>query len=133
MLDFASNRVDPVEGAAEPFCFFHDLVDFCQDISELSVKLDERASALVAGLAGLDRRVANFARLVKQLGDFLFVTEQQLANRRAHLLMLRRIAPQDMFEEKQILFLYFFAAVEVGMGLKQRQRLAIAAIGGLKV
>ena len=81
------------------------------------MKLDQGAGALVAGFAGFQRRLADFTRLVEEFSDLFLIAEQKLANGSARLFVLRRVAPQHMFEEEKMLLVNFFFAFEVGIPL----------------
>jgi hypothetical protein len=61
------------------------------------VELDQRPRPFVAGLPRTGGGILDLSGLVEQLGNLLFVTQQQLADGTPNLLSLTGITPQNMF------------------------------------
>jgi hypothetical protein len=81
------------------------------------MELDQRSRPFVAGLPGAGSGIAKLSGLVEQLGNLLFVAEQELADSIANLLMFPGITPKNMLQEEKIFFLDFRLSFLVSAGL----------------
>src|SRR5262245_62250638 len=120
LLDFVSYRADAIQGAPQPFSFFDDLIDFIENVAKFGVELDQRPRPFVAGLPGSGSGIAKLPGLVKQLGNLLFIAEQEFADGAANLLVLSRVTPQHVLEEEKIFLHDFRLSFEIGARLEQR-------------
>jgi len=84
-------------------------------------------------LPGLQRRLAKSRATRKAIRNLLFVAEQKLANRAAHLLCSAGSRQSACSRNNRLFFLDLGFAFEKGVGLKQREGLAVAPIRGVDV
>ena len=97
------------------------------------MKLDEGPRPLVAGFPRPQGGIPYFPGLIEELFDLLFITQNQLADRLAHLGLLSRIAPECVFQEKEVVFRDFALPRKIGVGLEQREGLPVAPVRGVDI
>src|SRR5262245_39845527 len=118
LLDFVSYRANAIQGAPQPFSLRDYLIDLIENVTKFGVEFDQRPRTFVAGLPGSRSGIAKLPGLVKQLGNFLFIAQQELADGSANLLVFSRVTPKHMLEKEKVLLQNFRLSFQIGARLE---------------
>src|SRR5215470_15578356 len=129
LRDLLAQALDLGEGPAALLRLGEDRVDLAEDVADLRVSLDRSPRAQLARVPAAERIVTQLARLVEQHPDLVLVALQELPDGAPHLRPLRRVAPEHVLEERDVLVSYRAPPLEVGVRAEHADGLRVAAVG----